>query len=42
MVKAAPTQFPASPEVGVTVYTTFCAILEVLVSVWPMLLCGVV
>ena len=32
-VKLAPTQLPASPLVGVTVYTTVCAALLVLVKV---------
>jgi hypothetical protein len=32
-VNGAPTQFPLDPEVGVTVYTTCCATLVLLVNV---------
>ena len=37
-VNVAPTQFPVVPLVGVTVYTTVCAVLVKLVSVCPMVL----
>lgn len=33
MVKVDPTQLPASPEVGVTVYVAVCAVLVVLIRV---------
>jgi hypothetical protein len=33
IVKLVPTQLPASPLVGVTVYTTVCAVFVVLVKV---------
>ena len=37
-----PIQFPASPDVGITVYTTVCAILLVLIRVWLILAVAVV
>ena len=37
-----PIQFPASPDVGVTVYTIVCAILLVFTSVWLILIEAVV
>ena len=37
-----PIQFPASPDVGVTVYTIVCAILLVFTSVWLILILAVV
>ena len=37
-----PIQFPASPDVGITVYTTVCAILLVLIRVWLILTLAVV
>ena len=41
-VKVEPTQLPAAPLVGVTVYTTVCAVLVKLVSVCPMVLTPIV
>jgi hypothetical protein len=41
-VKVEPTQFPAAPLVGVTVYTTVCAVFVKLVSVCPIVLTPIV
>ena len=41
-VKVEPTQLPAAPLVGVTVYTTVCAVLVKLVSVCPIVLTPIV
>ena len=41
-VKVDPTQLPDTPLVGVTVYTTVCAVLVKLVKVWPIVLTPIV
>ena len=38
-VNVAPTQLPAAPDVGVTVYVAVCAVLVGLTRVWLMLGC---